>query len=131
MQQKIVGKMNSETLVLRSNNADKVELYCLKGRIFDENKINNEGGSTIIEGQFIEKINNSIVPFLDGGQIIEFLFRDIKPKKWKDLKEKRVGRLLPPYINRIQQRYALYMQRQGLPRIPDAAIFDKSSSGGS
>ncbi len=117
--------------LLRSNNADKVELYCLKGRIFDENKINNEGGSSIIEGQFIEKINNSIVPFLDGGQIIEFLFRDIKPKKWKDLKEKRVGRLLPPYINRIQQRYALYMQRQGLPRIPDAAIFDNSSSGGS
>jgi hypothetical protein len=117
--------------LLRSNNADKVELYCLKGRIFDENKINNEGGSTIIEGQFIEKINNSIVPFLDGGQIIEFLFRDIKPKKWKDLKEKRVGRLLPPYINRIQQRYALYMQRQGLPRIPDAAIFDNSTSGNS
>jgi len=110
--------------LLRSNNADNVELYCLKGRIFDENKINNEGGNSIIEGQFIEKINNSIVPFLDGGQIIEFLFRDIKPKKWKDLKEKRVGRLLPPYINRIQQRYALYMQRQGLPRIPNAAIFD-------
>ena len=112
--------------LLRSDNINKVELYCLKGRIVDESRINNDGGNSINEGQFIEKINNSIVPFLDGGQIIEFLFRDIKLKKWKDLKEKRVGRLLPPYINRIQQRYALYIQRQGLPRIPDAAIFPSS-----
>lgn len=108
--------------LIRSNDADNVELYCLKGRIIDESKINSHDGNSIIEGQFIEKINNSIVPFLDGGQIIEFLFRDIKPKKWRELKGNRVGRLLSPYINRIQQRYSLYMQRQGLPRIPDAAI---------
>jgi hypothetical protein len=109
--------------LLRSNNMDNVELYCLKGRIVDESKINGEGGSSIIEGQFMEKINNSIIPFLDDGKIIEILFRDIKPKKWRDLKAKRIGRVLSPYINRVQQRYALYMQRQGLPRIPDAAIF--------
>lgn len=36
----------------------------------------------------------------------------------------RIGRLLPPYITRIQQRYSLYMQRQGLPRIPNDAIFE-------
>lgn len=114
--------------LLRSSNSDKVEMYCLKGRIIDETTINGEGGLSVVEGQFIEKINNSVVPFLDGGQIIEFLFRDIKPQKWKDLKGKRVGRLLPPYINRIQQRYSLYMQRQGLPRIPDAAIFESTSA---
>ncbi len=108
--------------LLRSSNSNQVELYCLKGRIIDETTINGEGGLSIVEGQFVEKINNSVVPFLDGGQIIEFLFYDIKPQKWKDLKDKRVGRLLPPYINRIQQRYSLYMQRQGLPRIPDAAL---------
>ena len=113
--------------LLRSSNADKVELYCLKGRIVDETNINGEGGLSVVEGQFVEKINNSVIPFLDDGRIIEFLFRDIKLQKWKDLKEKRVGRLLPPYINRIQQRYSLYMQRQGLPRIPEAAISDATS----
>lgn len=114
--------------LLRTKNANDVELYCLKGRIIDEKSINTQGGFSVIEGQFTEKINHSVVPFLDGGLIIEFLFRDIKPKLWKDLKDKRVGRLLPPYINRIQQRYSLYMQRQGLPRIPDAAIFPASSA---
>lgn len=109
--------------LLRNDNIDQVYLYCLKGRVFDENKINAEGGISIINGHFIEKINHSMIPFLDDGKIIEFLFREINLKKWKDLKEKRIGRLLPPYITKIQQRYALYMQRQGLPQIPDAAIF--------
>lgn len=110
--------------LMRSPDADELELYCLKGRIVDETSIN------LVEGQFVEKINHSVVPFLDGGKIIEFLFRDIKLKKWKDLKDKRVGRLLPPYITRIQQRYSLYMQRQGLPRIPGAAIFEAAPATG-
>lgn len=110
--------------LLRGKNPDQVELYTLKGRVIDEAIINQERGHSVVEGQFVEKINNSIVPFLDGGKIIEFLFRDIKTQKWKDLKAKRVGRVLPPFINRIQQRYSLYMQRQGLPRIPAAAISD-------
>lgn len=111
--------------LLRSRNLDNVELYCLRGRIVSEESINVEGGTALIEGQFIEKTNNSIIPFLDNGKIIEFLFRDIKQKKWRDLKQNRIGRLLPPYINKVQQRYALYMQRQGLPRIPSAAVFEQ------
>lgn|GEM_PF-400806 len=110
--------------LLRAGDITKVDLYCLKGRLIDETTINQEGGLSLTEGQFLEKINNSIVPFLDGNQIIEFLFRDLKIMKWNDLKDKRVGRLLPPYINRIQQRYSLYMHRQGLPRIPERAIFE-------
>ena len=71
----------------------------------------------------LEKINHAVVAFLDDGKIIEFKFSDFEIKEWDDIKDSRVGRLLPPYINRIQQRYSLYMQRQGLPRIPDDAIF--------
>lgn len=106
--------------LLRTKKPGNTELYCLQGRVLDESQLTE---NDIIGGQFLEKINNSIVPFLDDGKIIEFLFRDIKPKKWKDLEDKRIGRLLPPFITRIQQRYSLYMQRQGLPRIPKKAIF--------
>lgn len=76
------------------------------------------------EGEFIEKINHAIVPCIDNGKIIEFLFRDLKTKKWNSIKDNRIGRLLPPYINRIQQRYALYLHREGLPRTPDMAVCD-------
>jgi len=108
--------------LVRDSNLDNVELYCLKGRVFDENNINKKDGVPFIEGQFIEKINHAIIPFIDDNKIIEFLFRDMKIKKFKALKNKRIGRLLPPYITRIQQRYALYLTRQGLPRIPKEAI---------
>ncbi|GMO46239.1 MAG: hypothetical protein Ta2B_27620 [Termitinemataceae bacterium] len=108
--------------LLRGSKQDEIELYCLKGRIVDEASINAKDGITVIEGQFIDNINKNVIPFIDGGKIVEFLFRDIKIKKWKELKTMRIGRILPPYINRVQQRYSLYLQRQGLPRIPNKAI---------
>ncbi len=108
--------------LLRSKKIGKVDLYCLKGRVIDEQEINQPDGISFHEGQFAEKINDAIIPFLDNEKIIKFSFRDIRVIKWKELEKKRIGRLLPPYINRIQQRYAAYMQRQGLPRTPDAAI---------
>ena len=42
--------------------------------------------------------------------------------QWNNIKDNRIGRLLPPYITRVQQKYAHYLQRQGLPRIPKQAI---------
>lgn len=92
-------------------------LYLLKGRVIDVVS-SNKKKTNFSEGQFIEKINQAIIPFLDDGKVIEFLFKDIKLEKWNSIKSKRIGRLLPPYINRMQQRYALYSQRQGLPRTP-------------
>ncbi|MFW6303486.1 MAG: hypothetical protein ACOC2L_02595, partial [Candidatus Sumerlaeota bacterium] len=74
------------------------------------------------KGQYIEKHFHAVVAFIDEGKIIEFKFNELLIERWKDIKGKRVGRLLPPYINKIQQRYSLYMQRQGVPRIPGAAI---------
>ncbi|OQB31725.1 MAG: hypothetical protein BWY08_00263 [Bacteroidetes bacterium ADurb.Bin174] len=103
---------------------DKTELYCLKGRVVDETKINNKSKDAIKfeKGSFINKITNTYIPFIDNGLIIEFLFYDLKIKKWKDIKNDRIGRLLPPYITRVQQNYSLYSQRQGLPSIPEKAI---------
>jgi hypothetical protein len=111
--------------IIRNNN---VELYCLKGRIIDENKINKKQKDAILfsikdgNGTFEEKINHAFVAFIDDGKIIEVLFRDIKLKKWNEINGNRIGRLLPPYITRLQQKYSFYLQRQGLPAIPEKAI---------
>jgi hypothetical protein len=105
--------------LIRSSDINKIELYCLKGRVIPTNTINKKDGITFRSGQFLERINHAVIPFLDNGMIIEFLFRDLIIKKWEVLKNKRIGRLLPPYINKVQQRYSLYLQRQGLPRIPE------------
>ena len=98
------------------------KLYCLKGKQVNENDISSTGEIRFHNGHFLEKVNHTYIPFIDNGKIIEIKFRDIHVKKWNSLKANRIGRVLPPYINRIQQLYSLYMQRQGLPRIPSSAI---------
>jgi len=107
--------------LLRDNNPD---LYCIKGRVIDETNDEEikKRGYKFEQGHFIEKKNHVIVPCIDGGKIIEFLFKDLKIKKWNELKEKRIGRLLPPYITRIKQLYSAYFQREGIPRYPEEAF---------
>lgn len=101
----------------------KKEMYLLKGKIVDETKINSEDEDAIKfdSGEFVEKKNCCYVAFVQG-HILCFSLRDIELKKWKDIKDNRIGRLLPPYITKIQQNFAAYLQRQGLPSIPDKAI---------
>ncbi len=106
---------------------DDVKLYCLKGKTIKEQDINAKKKSSKIifdKGTFIERSYNAYVSFVDDGKIIEFKFNDnnLIQEEWKNLKNKRIGRLLPPYITHLQQKYAFYLQRQGLPAIPDKAI---------
>jgi len=48
--------------------------------------------------------------------------KDMIQPKWSEYKARRIGRLLPPYITRLQQKYAFYLQRQALPAIPEKAM---------
>lgn len=101
---------------------DKI-MYLLKGNVVDETTINSEDENRIQfdSGEFLEKNNNCYVAFVQG-RILCFSLRELELKKWKEIKDKRKGRLLPPYITKIQQKYAAYLQRQGLPAIPIEAI---------
>lgn len=114
-------RADCDLVARNSTDRDKIELYCLKGRVVDKSQV-NKNGISFKDGQFIEKINHAIINSLDGNVIVEFLFRDLKIIKWQQFKNLRKGRLLQPYLSRIQQRYALYLHRHGLPRIPDILI---------
>lgn len=99
------------------------KLYLIKGKSCE---INNKGNINNIakyhKGKYLEKVNHGIIAFIDGGQVVEFSFVELEVISWLDIRDYRIGRLLPPYINQFQQRYGLYMQRVGLSRIPDQAV---------
>jgi len=101
-----------------NQNIDDVELYCVEGEAITDSRVSKN----FKHGQLIETISEGIVFSVDEGKSVRFDFKKLRIKKYGCLKDKRVGQLLHPYITRIQQRYALYLQRQGLPRIPSAAI---------
>ena len=73
-------------------------------------------------GHFSERVDESVVFAAFESKSIRFKFKKLRVEKFGKLKKQRIGRLLHPYLTRIQQRYALFLQRQGLPRIPEAAI---------
>lgn len=120
--------------IIRSNNP---ELYCLECLILNEKRINSgkKDSVPLINNTLIEKVSNAYIPFIDGGKILEVFFKNVKIFKWNEklkdannceidkmFKETRIGRVLAPYITKVQQRYSSYLQRQGLPAIPKKAI---------
>jgi len=108
-----------------SGSDNEVELYLLKGkRVLDADEIRFFNGDF---HNFKEKINCVIMPFIEfNGEtiLIKFKLRDIKVKLYRDMREKRVGRLLPPYVTQIRLKYAGYLQREGFVPTPHEAIFE-------
>ena len=97
-----------------------VDLYCIEGKKMRPSELREEYRHK--GGNFAERDDQGIVFAAAQGTAIRFKFKKLCIKRFGDLKERRIGRLLHPYLTRIQQRYALYLQRQGLPRIPKEAI---------
>ncbi|ORE89771.1 hypothetical protein [Aurantimonas sp. 22II-16-19i] len=98
---------------------DSHELYLLRTKeIVDADNLIDPDYGAILK----EKDSEAIVYAMFDGRTFAAQFRDLKPVKFKTLRKDyvRVGRLLPPFVTRLQQRYAAYIQRPGLPRIPPA-----------
>ena len=99
-------------------NVDDVEVYCVEGGRISDRELHE----LYQKGHFNERVWENIAFSIHERRSIRFDFRKLHVKKFSELKDHRIGRLLHPYLTRIQQRYALYLQRQGLPRIPEAAV---------
>ena len=104
--------------VPRDGEGDEIELYCIEGIKMSDSELVKQ----FKNGHFNERVWQSIAFSILEGKSVQFDFRKLRVKKFSELKSQCIGRLLHPYLTRIQQRYALYLQRQGLPRIPDSAV---------
>ncbi len=74
------------------------------------------------DGHFNETIGCAIVGPLYENKFYRVDFGKVEVAEVAEWKEKKVGRILPPIINHITERYSLYVQRQALPRIPKEII---------
>lgn len=73
-------------------------------------------------GHFWETIGCAVVGPLYENAVYRIYFKELKREEYSQWKDKKVGRILPPIINHITERYSLYVQRQALPRIPKEII---------
>lgn len=105
--------------IARENSSpDKIKLYLLKGCEKNLSDLDCDSDRGLIR----EHDNEAVVYPVLEGKALRFGFKDLDMKKWGELKGKRVGRLLPPFLTRLQQRYSSYLQRPGLSRLPNAAF---------
>ncbi|CDF07257.1 putative uncharacterized protein [Firmicutes bacterium CAG:95] len=79
---------------------------------------NHRNGIFFNKGELLEKRPNVIVACVAGEKAIKFDLVDIIPMSYNEYKEKRIGRLLPPYITRVQQKCSQYIVREGVMPIP-------------
>lgn len=105
--------------VCRSENEDP-ELYLLKGTPLKPKEVEEKLKRD--KGLFIERDDEAIVFAIYDGKSIAFKLKALYLKKWSEVKDKRIGRLLAPFSTRVQQRYSAYLQRPGIPKIPKAAM---------
>ena len=97
-----------------------VEVYCVQGKKVGPSDLNKRYQKKT--GQFEERVFESVAFAIVDGRSIVFNFRKLRVMQYSEVREERIGRLLHPYLTRVQQRYALYAQRQALPRVPDTAV---------
>ena len=109
-----------------NSNLDDMELYCLPGKQKTDEQLNKKRSCQNKNKRINETVYENISYYIYDGATIIFDFRDLQIKKYSCVKDKFVGRLIPPYITRIQQRYANFLQRQGTPCVPEEAYPDFS-----
>lgn len=105
--------------IVRAGN-EALELYLLEGSVLTSGQLPEMldlGRGVLQEG------DAQVAVFgMYKERTIVFNMKELTKKPWSELKARRIGRLLPPYLTRLQQRYASYLQRPGLSRIPLEAL---------
>jgi hypothetical protein len=97
---------------------DSVDLYLLEGSKLTPGQIKYDERHGLIQ----EKDTECIIFPMYGGVCVSFQFKNLHLKPWGEWKQRRIGRLLPPFLTRLQQRYSAYLQRPGLTRVPKQAV---------
>lgn len=107
--------------------ADEIQIYLIRGSKVTDRRFHNTFNADF--GNFSDRDTTSTIFALYDGTTVCFQFQDFKIAKWGDWKAKRIGRLIPPYSTKLQQRFAAFIQRVGLARIPIHAVPKKEDGG--
>lgn len=84
---------------------------------FNQNFSKHRNSIFFRKGTILERDDKIIIGCVAGEQAIQFNM-NLKVVKFSDWKAKRVGRVLPPYITKIQQKCAVNMVREGVMPLP-------------
>lgn len=93
-------------------------LYLLEGKTVDPGDVYYDNELEIV----VEKVNQLVMFLLDGKDIVVFDKRKLSTKKYNQIRNQKICRVVPPFITRCQQSFASYVGRFGVPTYPKAII---------
>ncbi len=108
-----------DTVVGRSR-PNKVNLYLLKASPLNEEKFKRENYKK--DFGYIEKPNQVLLFGIENKDMFTISLKNITKKKYSEIKDYRICRLLPPNSVYIQQKFSSYISRVGQPRIPELIL---------
>lgn len=98
---------------------DDVRLLLLRANRLPDDRYLQQSEKKIETFLDNDKPTSQVIHLLfDRGVPYEVEFKNWEVRTWRYMKKRRRGRLLEPYVTQLQQKNALYMHRQGLPRVP-------------
>ena len=74
-------------------------------------------------GHFNDNDTYYLIYPICNGYLLKIHFRELIQKKWGEVATLRYGRLLSPYLVKLQMKYSSYLQRQGFPRVPNELLY--------
>ena len=100
---------------------DKVDLYLLKADRIKKIEVIRDCFDAKY-GHFQDNDTFYLIYPVCDGYLLKVKFRELLQYKWKNVKKYRKGRIIPPYITKLQMKYSYYLQRQGFPKIPNELL---------
>lgn len=85
--------------------------------IFNKNFSSHRNKIFFRKGTILERDDKVIIGCIAGEQAIQFNM-DLEVLDFDEWKANRIGRVLSPYITKIQQKCAVNMVREGIPPLP-------------
>lgn len=99
----------------RKNESDTL-LYCLRGRARKSNKLKDRYDKNV--GVVMRK-TEILLFLLDGNDIVRFDNKELEIRPYGDIKDKKICRVVSPFINQIRQSYCNFLGRVGIPSYPE------------
>lgn len=87
-----------------------------------------EGKLLFKDGEIIQKKTHTLISCIAGKYVMEFSFKDFKVENKSILEtySERIGRVIPPYINKVQNEFSSFIVRQGIMPIPDKLVLSNN-----
>lgn len=101
----------------KGTNIDEIEMTLIRAHILSDGDYKTVGQHKDALKDYLS--SHVLFVLTDSAWPYKVQFKNWTRRTWGALREERQGRLLEPYITLLQQKFALYFHRQGLPRLPD------------